>query len=123
MQSATMGTRRLLTVSALPKVSQLLLLILLLRLSNHLWSESPFRVPPPSQLLYTYLPVSFLNSNVVVVVGGGLVLVQGRNSSEFSLRHFHLGLSHLLWRQFIKPGDVVVDATCGNGHDSLALAK
>ena len=25
--------------------------------------------------------------------------------------------------QYLKPGDTVVDATCGNGHDTLALAK
>ena len=26
-------------------------------------------------------------------------------------------------RQYIKPGCLIVDATCGNGHDTLALAK
>lgn len=25
--------------------------------------------------------------------------------------------------QYLKPGDTAVDATCGNGHDTLALAK
>ncbi|HEX9080141.1 MAG TPA: class I SAM-dependent methyltransferase [Desulfuromonadaceae bacterium] len=32
-------------------------------------------------------------------------------------------LSHLLLRQFVKPGDAVVDATCGNGNDTLLLAE
>lgn len=26
-------------------------------------------------------------------------------------------------REYIRPGGVIVDATCGNGHDTLALAK
>lgn len=26
-------------------------------------------------------------------------------------------------RQYVKPGDTVVDATCGNGHDTVALAR
>jgi len=32
-------------------------------------------------------------------------------------------LSHLLLRRFVNSGDYVVDATCGNGHDTLLLAK
>jgi len=32
-------------------------------------------------------------------------------------------LSHLLLRRFIQPGDLVVDATCGNGKDTLLLAE
>ena len=35
----------------------------------------------------------------------------------------HIPLSHTLWSQIVKKNDVVVDATCGNGHDSLFLAK
>lgn len=31
-------------------------------------------------------------------------------------------LSHLLLRQFVRHGDVVIDATCGNGNDTLLLA-
>jgi SAM-dependent methyltransferase len=31
-------------------------------------------------------------------------------------------LSHLLLRQFVHPGDTVIDATCGNGNDTLLLA-
>ena len=32
-------------------------------------------------------------------------------------------LAHLLLRQSLRPGDQVVDATVGNGHDTLFLAK
>jgi ubiquinone/menaquinone biosynthesis C-methylase UbiE len=32
-------------------------------------------------------------------------------------------LAHLLMRQSLKPGDWVVDATVGNGHDTLLLAE
>jgi tRNA1(Val) A37 N6-methylase TrmN6 len=35
----------------------------------------------------------------------------------------HLPLSKLLWKEVVKPGDLVIDATAGNGHDSLCLAK
>lgn len=27
------------------------------------------------------------------------------------------------WKSIVKPGDTVVDATCGNGYDTLAMAK
>lgn len=27
------------------------------------------------------------------------------------------------WASLVSPGDTVVDATCGNGHDTLALAR
>lgn len=30
---------------------------------------------------------------------------------------------NLIYERFIKPGDIVVDATCGNGNDTLALSK
>ena len=32
-------------------------------------------------------------------------------------------LSHLFIRRFVSRGDHVVDATCGNGHDTLLLAE
>jgi len=35
----------------------------------------------------------------------------------------HLTLAKSLWRLAVAPGDTVVDATCGNGHDTLALAE
>jgi len=43
--------------------------------------------------------------------------------SQFPLFQSHLDLAHRYWQEIIRPGDHVVDATCGNGHDTLALAK
>ncbi len=31
--------------------------------------------------------------------------------------------AQLMWGQFVKPGDFVVDATCGNGGDTLWLSR
>lgn len=42
---------------------------------------------------------------------------------KFSLLQSHLDLAHNYWRQLICQGDNVIDATCGNGYDSLFLAK
>jgi hypothetical protein len=35
----------------------------------------------------------------------------------------HIDLAHTIWEKIVRPGDTVVDATSGNGHDTLALAK
>eukprot|EP00850_Spirogloea_muscicola_P006240 SM000029S10535 [mRNA] locus=s29:633725:635343:- [translate_table: standard] len=32
-------------------------------------------------------------------------------------------IAHRLWESVVRPGDTVVDATCGNGHDALQLAR
>ena len=32
-------------------------------------------------------------------------------------------IAHLFLEKHIKPGDIVIDATCGNGHDTLFLAN
>ncbi len=32
-------------------------------------------------------------------------------------------LAHQFWKETLSPGDVTIDATCGNGCDTLALAK
>lgn len=42
--------------------------------------------------------------------------------SRFNLYQSHLDFAHFIWKQQLNPGDVVVDATCGNGHDTLWLA-
>lgn len=42
---------------------------------------------------------------------------------RFSLFDSHLDLAHALWKQLLREGDTVVDATCGNGHDTLFLAE
>jgi SAM-dependent methyltransferase len=35
----------------------------------------------------------------------------------------HLAVAHATWKDVLRPGDTVIDATCGNGQDSLALAE
>ncbi len=35
----------------------------------------------------------------------------------------HLDIAHAFWQMAVKPGDTVIDATAGNGHDSLFLAN
>ncbi|HLB52765.1 MAG TPA: class I SAM-dependent methyltransferase [Chlamydiales bacterium] len=42
---------------------------------------------------------------------------------NFSPRSPHLAYTHFLWKALIAPGDIAIDATCGNGHDALFLAK
>ncbi|MCO5556903.1 hypothetical protein L7F22_010458 [Adiantum nelumboides] len=50
-------------------------------------------------------------------------------SHDVVLRDFLLdgtkvtGLVHTIWRQVVTVGDTVIDATCGNGHDTAVLAK
>lgn len=40
----------------------------------------------------------------------------------FPLFQSHLDLAHQYWKKLVIPGDLVIDATCGNGHDTLFLA-
>lgn len=35
----------------------------------------------------------------------------------------HLALSKTYWKTHLKPGDIVIDATCGNGQDTLYLSQ
>lgn len=35
----------------------------------------------------------------------------------------HLTLAKSYWRSHLKPGDIVIDATCGNGNDTLFLSQ
>lgn len=35
----------------------------------------------------------------------------------------HLECAHFHWSHHVKPGDGVIDATCGNGHDTLKLCE
>lgn len=43
--------------------------------------------------------------------------------STFPLYQSHLDLAHFYWKQLLIPGDIVIDATCGNGKDTLFLAQ
>lgn len=42
--------------------------------------------------------------------------------STFPLFQSHLDLAHSYWTRLIQKGDHVIDATAGNGHDTLKLA-
>ena len=42
--------------------------------------------------------------------------------SERPLLRGPVALSHIMLHDFVRSGDKVVDATCGNGHDTLLLA-
>lgn len=35
----------------------------------------------------------------------------------------HIPFAHEFWSKFLSSDDHVIDATCGNGHDTVALAK
>ena len=43
--------------------------------------------------------------------------------AKFPLFQSHLDMAHSYWQRIVLPGDTVIDATCGNGHDTLALAR
>ncbi len=41
----------------------------------------------------------------------------------FPLFQSHLDLAHTYWTQIVQKGDLAIDATCGNGHDTLKLCQ
>ncbi len=43
--------------------------------------------------------------------------------SQFPLFNTPIDLAHHFWKGLLAEGDVVIDATCGNGKDALAIAK
>lgn len=45
------------------------------------------------------------------------------DSTPIPLLRGPVPLSHLILRRFLHPGDRAVDATCGNGNDTLLLAE
>ncbi len=51
------------------------------------------------------------------------VASQFMTRARFPLFQSHLDLAHDYWRRIVRPGDTVIDATCGNGADTLMLAK
>ncbi len=40
----------------------------------------------------------------------------------FLMSH-HIHLAHSYWEKVVSPGDLVIDATCGNGHDTFFLSQ
>src|SRR5690348_2163625 len=40
---------------------------------------------------------------------------------KFPLFQTAVDLAHSFWKQLIQPGDIAIDATAGNGYDSLFL--
>lgn len=42
---------------------------------------------------------------------------------SFPLFQSHLDLAHTYWSQIVQKGDLVIDATSGNGHDTLKLCQ
>jgi hypothetical protein len=42
---------------------------------------------------------------------------------KYPLFQSHIDLAHDLWKKILKKKELVIDATCGNGHDTLVLAK
>lgn len=42
---------------------------------------------------------------------------------SFKLFQSHLDLAHGYWTQLLQPSDSAIDATCGNGRDTLKLAQ
>ena len=43
--------------------------------------------------------------------------------AHFPIFHSHLDLAHHYWEKLLQKGDWAIDATCGNGNDTLKLAK
>jgi len=43
--------------------------------------------------------------------------------ASYPLFQSHLDVAHSYWNTLVKKGDVVIDATCGNGQDTLILAQ
>jgi hypothetical protein len=66
------------------------------------------------------------NGDPLLTPDGSITATATRKTSRF-LDHpaiKNTALAHLLWKECIYPWeDTVIDATCGNGNDSLALAK
>ncbi|HEV3269552.1 MAG TPA: class I SAM-dependent methyltransferase [Candidatus Rhabdochlamydia sp.] len=42
---------------------------------------------------------------------------------DFLPLHSHLELARFYWKMVLQPGDWAIDATCGNGKDTLQLGK
>jgi len=43
--------------------------------------------------------------------------------ASFPVFNTHLDLAHFYWEKVLQSGDTVIDATCGNGKDTLRMAR
>ncbi|MBS0630129.1 MAG: class I SAM-dependent methyltransferase [Verrucomicrobia bacterium] len=46
-----------------------------------------------------------------------------KEKRRFPIFNSHLDLAHLIWAKAAQKGDWAIDATCGNGHDTVYLAQ
>lgn len=42
---------------------------------------------------------------------------------DYPLFQSHIDLAHSYWERLVLPNNTIIDATCGNGHDTLFLAS
>jgi len=47
----------------------------------------------------------------------------GVRVADTVLLHPHTDIAHRYWRSILRGGDLAIDATCGNGHDTLELVS
>lgn len=50
-------------------------------------------------------------------------ILSGTMRKQAPLFQSHIDLAHSYWKRIVLGGDLVIDATCGNGHDTLFLAQ
>ncbi|KAG8086068.1 hypothetical protein GUJ93_ZPchr0010g8808 [Zizania palustris] len=85
--------------------------------------RSPSSGPPP--LLHRWLPRQRRGLSARASAAGGVE----EEEEEDAVVGFVTGklkateLAHAVWRSIVRKGDTVVDATCGNGNDTLAMLK
>lgn len=52
-----------------------------------------------------------------------LNVIRHTKSENANVHSPHLKLAKSLWNSHLEPGDIAIDATCGNGHDTLELCE
>lgn len=43
--------------------------------------------------------------------------------AQYPVFQSHIDMAHTYWAKLLTPGDIAIDATCGNGHDSCVLFR
>lgn len=64
--------------------------------------------------------------SVLKIQIAALVLVRRCFSSRLEWSYGlsnHVRFAHSMWADIVRPGDIAIDATCGNGYDSLKIAQ